>query len=155
MKVDLLLPRFPDIAARTFPTQSPRRTKQHFSPPKPTQFVREQGIELVIPITEWTNTLPLARHRAEIERFARLALPSLESLETAADKFRTIEIARELGVPVPETRLFTGSSKLDDITSENFPAVVKDRYSVRWKDGRAASWVPSLRLFRRRTSPEG
>jgi predicted ATP-grasp superfamily ATP-dependent carboligase len=101
-----------------------------------TQFVREQGIELVIPITEWT-TLPLARHRAEIERFARLALPSLESLETAADKFRTIEIARELGVPVPKTRLFTGSSKLDDITSENYPAVVKDRYSVRWKDGRA------------------
>ena len=99
-------------------------------------FVREQSIELVIPITEWT-TLPLARHRAEIERFALLALPSLESLETAADKFRTIEIARELGVPVPETRLFTATSNLQDIGSENYPAVVKDRYSVRWRDGSA------------------
>jgi len=59
-------------------------------------FVRANGIELVIPITEWT-TLPLARHRAEIEPLARLALPSLESLERAADKLRTIQIASDLG----------------------------------------------------------
>ena len=94
-------------------------------------FVRANGIELVIPITEWT-TLPLARHRAEIEPLARLALPSLESLERAADKLRTIQIASDLGVPVPQTRLINRASDLSDLTSANFPAVVKDRYSVRW-----------------------
>jgi predicted ATP-grasp superfamily ATP-dependent carboligase len=99
-------------------------------------FVRANGIELVIPITEWT-TLPLARHRAEIEPLARLALPSLESLERAADKLRTIQIASDLGVPVPQTRLINRASDLSDLTSANFPAVVKDRYSVRWRGGNA------------------
>jgi predicted ATP-grasp superfamily ATP-dependent carboligase len=99
-------------------------------------FVREHGIELVIPITEWT-TLPLARHRDQIEPYARLALPSLAAVESAADKFRTIQVARELGIPVPNTRLLNATSDLASLTSEKFPAVVKDRFSVRWQGGKA------------------
>jgi predicted ATP-grasp superfamily ATP-dependent carboligase len=100
------------------------------------RFVQEHGIELVIPITEWT-TLPLARHRDQVEPFARLALPSLAAVEYAADKFRTFQLARDLGVPVPDTRLFNAESDLASLTSENFPVVVKDRFSVRWKSGKA------------------
>jgi predicted ATP-grasp superfamily ATP-dependent carboligase len=38
---------------------------------------------------------------------------------------------------VPQTRLINHASDLSDLTSPNFPAVVKDRYSVRWRDGKA------------------
>ena len=49
MKVDLLLPRFPDIAARTFPLPNLHGERKAFLS-SVTQFVREQGIELVISI---------------------------------------------------------------------------------------------------------
>lgn len=100
------------------------------------RFVRDNQIDLIIPITEWT-TLPLARYRDQVEPLARLALPPLEAVESAADKFRTVEVARELGVPVPDTRLVNAACDLSNLTSQNFPAVVKDRFSVRWHGNKA------------------
>lgn len=98
-------------------------------------FVSGKGIDVVFPITEWT-TLPISCHREQFPKSCRLALPSHSALELAGDKFRTIELARSLAVPTPQTWLIQSAKDLQSLPQLNFPMVVKDRSSVRWgEDG--------------------
>ena len=94
-------------------------------------FVREHGVDLVAPMTDWT-VFPLVRCREQFRGLARVAAPSLEALETVSDKYRTIELARESGVPVPETLLVRSVEDLEAARGWPRPIVVKDRFSVRW-----------------------
>jgi predicted ATP-grasp superfamily ATP-dependent carboligase len=94
------------------------------------EFVRAQQIDLVIPVTDWTLG-PLSAERERFSPLCRLAMPSHAAVEFASDKFRTIQLAQEIGIGVPKTQLIRS---LDDLccTGTAFPAVVKDRFSVRW-----------------------
>jgi predicted ATP-grasp superfamily ATP-dependent carboligase len=99
------------------------------------EFVRDQKIELVIPGTDWTLQ-PLSAERARFEGVCRVALPPAHALELVSDKFKTIERAQNLGVRVPSSQLVSSESDLP-IWANNFPVVVKDRFSVRWNTGNA------------------
>jgi predicted ATP-grasp superfamily ATP-dependent carboligase len=99
------------------------------------EFAHANGIELIIPITEWT-TLPLSQQRASVERICPIVLPDDDALQVAADKYRTIELARSLGIAVPETRLVHSMQDLELNEAMQFPVVVKDRFSVRWVENR-------------------
>src|SRR5262249_32296354 len=95
------------------------------------EFVRANQIDLVIPVTDWT----LGPLSAERERFAgqyRLAMPSHAAVEFASDKFRTIELAQQIGIDVPKTHLIRSLDDLPACKGVGFPSVVKDRFSVRW-----------------------
>jgi predicted ATP-grasp superfamily ATP-dependent carboligase len=94
-------------------------------------FSDDHKIELIIPITEWT-TLPLSRHAQLLASGCPVALPSREALELASDKYRTVELARSLGVAVPATWLITSPQEIESLPQMAFPVVVKDRCSVRW-----------------------
>jgi len=100
------------------------------------EFVRGHAIDLVIPITDWTLG-PLSAQRERFSGICRLALPPHNSLEIASDKYRTIQLAESLGIKVPGTWLIESSSDLAVLEEISFPAVVKDRFSVRWLDGKA------------------
>lgn len=100
------------------------------------RFVRQHGIELVMPMTDWT-TFPLVTRRAQLRGVAHLAAPSADALELVSDKYSTIELARELGVPVPETLLARSITDLEATREWTYPLVVKDRCSVRWLQDRA------------------
>ena len=100
------------------------------------EFARKNAIELIIPITDWT-VMPLSKNRDQFQGVARLALGPHAALELAADKFRTVSLARELQIPVPETRLIHSIRDLDSATAFGFPVVVKDRFSARWEGNRA------------------
>lgn len=95
------------------------------------EFAAANQIDLIIPITDWT-TLPLARHREQVESVCATTLPSTESLDLASDKYQTVELARSLGIPVPGTWLISSPAGLEEIPDLTFPAVVKDRASVRF-----------------------
>ena len=99
------------------------------------EFVRQNSIELVIPITDWT-TLPLAHSQSRFENICPVALPSLQSLEWACDKYQTVEFARSLGIPVPQTWLIRSAEDVTVIPDLSFPIVVKDRFSMRWVNDR-------------------
>jgi len=99
------------------------------------EFAQANSIELIIPITEWT-TLPLSQQRSLIEKICPVVLPDDESLQVAADKYRTIELARSLGIATPETRLVHSMQDLELNEAMQFPVVVKDRFSVRWVENR-------------------
>lgn len=101
------------------------------------QFVRRNKIDLIIPVTDWT-VFPLSKYRDRFKGVCRIALGSNSALQIAADKFRTIDLARELRIPFPETSLLHSLDELERVSaSYQFPVVVKDRFSLRWEGDRA------------------
>lgn len=100
------------------------------------EFVRANGIDLVIPITDWTLG-PLSAHQDRFAEVCRVTIPSREALEFASDKYRTIKLAESIGIDVPRTLLVDSTGDLSQFQRGPFPVVVKDRFSVRWTAGKA------------------
>jgi predicted ATP-grasp superfamily ATP-dependent carboligase len=100
------------------------------------EFARGRAIDLVIPVTDWTLG-PLSTQRDRFRGICRLALPPHNSLDIASDKYRTVELAQSLGIEVPRTWLIESLSDLAALRQISFPIVVKDRFSVRWAEGKA------------------
>lgn len=90
----------------------------------------EEDIHLVFSLNDLEAGL-LAANRAEIEQQtgATVYVPSLETLEVCADKWRTFEFAREIGVPVPATFLDpTQTATALELGQIRFPLIVKPRW---------------------------
>ncbi len=100
------------------------------------EFATANKIELIVPVTDWT-TLPLAHHHEQIAFPCPVALPNRGALELASDKYRTVELARSLDIPVPATWLISSPQEIETLPQLDFPVVVKDRFSVRWLDNKA------------------
>ena len=100
------------------------------------EFATANQIDLIVPVTDWT-TLPLAHHREQISFPCPVALPSPSALNLASDKYRTVELARSLDIPVPSTWLISSPQEIETLPELAFPVVVKDRFSVRWVDNEA------------------
>jgi predicted ATP-grasp superfamily ATP-dependent carboligase len=99
-------------------------------------FVRDHRIDLVLPTTDWT-LLPLSQHRDRFRGLTMLPVAPHEALETASDKYQTILLAEQVGVPAPKTTLVQSMEEVASATEYSFPMVVKDRYSARWIGDRA------------------
>jgi predicted ATP-grasp superfamily ATP-dependent carboligase len=79
------------------------------------------------------NLLWLNQHRAELGQ-VRAALPAADRLAWVLDKQRTLALAREVGIAVPETAEPTSLAEAEALASRfRFPAVLK------WKDPNAIS----------------
>jgi predicted ATP-grasp superfamily ATP-dependent carboligase len=99
-------------------------------------FARANRIDLIIPITDWT-THPISDHRDLFEHLCSVALPSHHSLKLTSDKFETVQLARSLNVPAPDTWLISRMEDLDYLPELQYPIVVKDRSSARWLENGA------------------
>ncbi len=99
------------------------------------EFVRTHSIDLVIPVTDWTLG-PISVQRERFAGICRIAMPSQRALDTAADKYRTIKLAEGVGIGTPRTDLVESVNDLSQWKANQFPMVVKDRFSVRWVNGR-------------------
>jgi predicted ATP-grasp superfamily ATP-dependent carboligase len=101
------------------------------------EIARKNSIDLIVPVTDWT-VLPLSKYREQFHGVSRLAIGPHSALEFAGDKFKTVSLARELRIPVPETALIQSLDDLHGIAANfDFPVVVKDRFSARWEGNRA------------------
>lgn len=100
------------------------------------EFATANKIDLIVPVTDWT-TLPLAHHSDQISFPCPVALPNPGALALASDKYRTVELARSLDIPVPSTWLISSPLETETLPQLAFPVVVKDRFSVRWVDNQA------------------
>lgn len=93
------------------------------------------AVDVVVPVTDEV-ILPLAAARRRFEGVARLALPEPEALARAADKVATLELARELGIPVPKTLVVrTGEEAAAAARELAWPIVVKPQVSKRYRGG--------------------
>ncbi len=102
------------------------------------KFVEEWDVDLVVPITDWT-IVPLSQHRERFYNLCKVVLPSPSSIELVSDKYQTLQIAKSLGIRIPQTWLLESPNDLETVPKVRFPVVVKDRFSVRWREGRAIS----------------
>lgn len=100
------------------------------------EFVRKHAIDLVLPVTDWTLG-PLSDQRDRFAGVCIVAMPSESALSLASDKYRTIELARSLGMEVPRSELIASAADLSPWERSEFPVVIKDRFSARWAQDRA------------------
>jgi predicted ATP-grasp superfamily ATP-dependent carboligase len=106
----------------TSPFESPRRFLDDII-----RIVRRTRPALVLPTIESTLVV-LSEHRAEIERYAPLAAPSREGLESALDKSKTLRLAARLGVPTPRSAQGDDTDAILDAAAElAFPVAIKPR----------------------------
>jgi protein-tyrosine-phosphatase/predicted ATP-grasp superfamily ATP-dependent carboligase len=98
---------------------------------------RESQYDLVIPVTERT-LVPLGGRRGELAG-VRVAMAAEESLDLVLDKSRTMELAQQLGVPVPSG---VKVSNLDELAGQHdtmcYPIVLKPARSIGSRDGGAS-----------------
>jgi predicted ATP-grasp superfamily ATP-dependent carboligase/thymidylate kinase len=97
---------------------------------------RTRRIDLIVPATDETM-LPLAAARARFAGVCTLALPEPRALATSHDKRATVELAAELGIPLPRTEpVSTVEQALRAAPALGWPVVVKPRFSRIVQDGR-------------------
>jgi predicted ATP-grasp superfamily ATP-dependent carboligase len=101
------------------------------------RLVKNIKLDLLMPITDLTM-IPILERKEEFEQYVKVAAPPHEVAMKAYDKFQTISIAEKCGVPHPKTFIIDDVKTLREVASElNYPAVIKPRMKVFWKNGRA------------------
>lgn len=102
------------------------------------KIVQEYSIDLVVPMTDAT-VWPIAQAQGEFGVTTKLATPSRESIELVSDKYQTVVLAEKLGVPTPRTILLRADADLMVMEEWSYPVVIKDRFSIKWKNGKGVS----------------
>lgn len=93
------------------------------------------GVDLIIPVTDLTQQ-PLARARAEFAGKCKLAMASQAALAVVTDKDKTVELARQLDVPVPKTFTVYTAAEAQAIADElSWPVVLKPQISRLLREG--------------------
>jgi predicted ATP-grasp superfamily ATP-dependent carboligase/thymidylate kinase len=108
--------------------------------------VEAWGIDLVIPVTD-EAILALQSVREQLEHHARLAIPGDDALDRAADKEQSLQLAEQLGLPVPRFRIaWDADTALQAAEEIGWPVVLKPTRSRHWTPGEAiaASSVRSV-----------
>lgn len=92
----------------------------------------EEEVDLIIPVTDET-ILPLVGVRDQFEDICQLAIAPVPSLNKTLDKYETIRLAEQLGVPLPQTRLVRTVEEAHK-QAENFawPIVIKPTVSRKY-----------------------
>lgn len=107
------------------------------------QLLASDGAHVLITSSDGTLAV-LRRHRAEIERSARIALAKETALEAAINKDMTLEIARRLGIGIPRGVVVRAAGEVAEAVREiGLPAVVKPAESWLWGEG----GQPGVRLI--------
>jgi predicted ATP-grasp superfamily ATP-dependent carboligase len=93
-------------------------------------LLEKEPFDLVIPCNDST-VVPLQNHRADFERFPFLHLLPQETFDVAFDKFKTYELARSLGISVPQGATVFSAEEAEDLLQRLKPPVVlKPRATV-------------------------
>ncbi|WP_049898949.1 carboxylate--amine ligase [Halococcus agarilyticus] len=88
--------------------------------------VRTHDYDVLLPIADPT-VAPVVEARHRLEPYAAIPFPEADTLRIGTDKKRTIEAAREAGVPHPKT-LAPAELDVEEVADEiGYPVVVKPR----------------------------
>lgn len=94
------------------------------------KVIQEERIHMVFSLNDLEVGL-LAKNRAALEQETRATfyVPPVKTLDVCADKWRTFEFAREIGVEVPETFLtVAGAIDALELDRIQFPLIIKPRW---------------------------
>ncbi len=94
-------------------------------------FLNTHRFDVLFPMDD-AALMGVAGRIGEFERVTRVPIPSHDALRVAADKLRTLELARRLGLRCPRTRV-PDSSRRDALArlagALDFPVLIKPRES--------------------------
>ncbi len=108
------------------------------------QWLTNTGAHVLITSSDGTLAV-LREHRAEIERYARVALAKEEALEIAVSKDKTLEIAQRLGLGVPRGVIVTNVAEVKEALRDiGLPAVVKPNESWLWGEQQGVRLISQL-----------
>jgi predicted ATP-grasp superfamily ATP-dependent carboligase len=103
-------------------------------------FLRKNKIDILIPITDVTTHIVTA-HKDEIQMYTGLVVPDAKSFEFVTDKWRLLQRAQELSIPVPQTHFIRGPETVREILGLlQYPVVVKPSHSWILAEG---GWKPT------------
>ena len=89
------------------------------------ELARRQEIDLLLPMTE-VSTLLLTCHRDRLPPSCQLPFPAYNSVRQAGNKAEVLDLARKLGVPVPDSVTLESPKDLDAVIGAlRYPQVVK------------------------------
>ena len=111
----------------------------------PAQFVSQiidivdrLAIDTIFPATDLTTMLLVSQ--SNLSKNVHLAAPPAASYEALTDKAHLVDLARKLGVSVPETRVVQSADAVVDAAHDfGFPVVLKPARSRYLKDGHVQS----------------
>ncbi|GCF08208.1 carboxylate--amine ligase [Dictyobacter arantiisoli] len=96
------------------------------------QLLTHTGAGVVFASSDGTLAV-LREYRTAIERHTRLALAKESALEAATNKGQTLEVARRLGIGVPEGVVVSGIDEVSEAIHEiGLPAVIKPIETWLW-----------------------
>lgn len=88
------------------------------------KYVEKLKPLVLIPSHEETYLISYCKKK--FERYTRLPIPSYEQLNIARDKTKVMDLAKKMGIPIPETFYIKGADSLRSLSETiNYPAVVK------------------------------
>ena len=96
------------------------------------RLLEREHFDLLIPCEDPT-LLPIRAYRAEFDPLVRLALPEEEAFEVALDKILSWELAKQLGIPVPQGAVVRALPELNGLGLRP-PLVLKPRTTFRYPD---------------------
>lgn len=102
------------------------------------RLLLQDGEKPVLYCLSDATSLTVARAQAQLSEHMLFVLPELEAIEIAADKQATYELAKKLSIPTIKTY---SESVFDGVA---YPAVVKNRHSIVWKDDKSVSGSASF-----------
>jgi predicted ATP-grasp superfamily ATP-dependent carboligase len=123
-------------ATRRFTYPSPLAGQQAFIDTVKNEAIRLGGKPVVYAFSDAT-VLSLYMYREELSEYMTLVFPEETSVEIAFDKSATYSLARVSGIPTITTYVPEREEEVLHLAPTlTYPAVVKTRRSVTWKDGR-------------------
>jgi len=93
------------------------------------ELIGHKRYDLVVPCNEQASA-PLEANRTEFEKIPAVYLLNQRAYEIAFDKFKSNDLARSLGISVPQSRRIASIAEIDTILSEfQLPLVLKPSIS--------------------------
>lgn len=100
------------------------------------EVVQSGQYDLLCPFAEVSNLL-ISMHKEELAKYITVGAPDYELLEKTHDKEKTLRIAREAHLDVPETHIIRHLREIGVLKDKlEYPVVVKPRSKVSIRGGR-------------------
>lgn len=102
-------------------------------------LLKSKKYQILIPVTAY-HFIPIAENLEKLRDYASISIPSMEVVNTALDKYKSIALAENLGLPVPKTVVLNSEQQLEEIFHEwGTPIVIKPRRSIIFVQDRLVS----------------
>jgi len=88
------------------------------------EIINKHEVDYVIAFFD-NLIIMLNKHRQRLERITTLLFPEEEIFEKSINKYKTLQIAEKLDIPIPKTKVISNLADLDKCKDLNYPVVVK------------------------------